>query len=398
MGSNQKEYYMSGVKTDIRFGMVYFAHFKNEDIIWGLLILGREAEIIDTDISIESTDDTDVEDLYNKLVEKKIDVALSFNFSPALSDACMKMGIIYVAWTYDAPIQMLFEKQVANNCNYIFSFDKKQIEQTKSLFDCNIFYLPLGSNITRNTSIEITERDRQRFSCDVSFIGRLYSESDYENTISWLGHDTRAELERLYKDVYGIWDGTERLYHRLSEDAKAEIYSIHGNMTGMDLDTLYTTALLVRKLAHRERLEMLTRLSKYNLYFFTYGTDIVIPGVVVKPPVNYLEELPNAYRFSKINMNITMRGITSGIPLRVFDIMGVGGFALTNYQLEVDELFSPGKDIEVYHDFDEMEEKVRFYLQHEDSRIKVAEAGAKTVREKYSIEKQVQKMLDVIAV
>ena len=91
-----------------------------------------------------------------------------------------------------------------------------------------------------------------------------------------------------------------------------------------------------------------------------------------------------------------MRGITSGIPLRVFDIMGVGGFALTNFQPEVTEIFLPGEDIEVYHDFDEMEEKVRFYLEHEDSRQKVAKAGAQLIRENYSIEKQISRMLGMI--
>ena len=70
---------------------------------------------------------------------------------------------------------MLFEKQVMNNCNYIFSFDKRQIEQTKKLFDCNIFYLPLGTNLTRNTAVEMNAVDRLRFACDISFIGNLYS-------------------------------------------------------------------------------------------------------------------------------------------------------------------------------------------------------------------------------
>ena len=130
---------MGVISANSRFGMVYFAHFKNEDIVWGLLLLGKEVEIIDTEIPVESTDESDISDLYRLLIANRIDVAVSFNFSPALSDACMRMGIIYIAWTYDAPIQMFFEKQVANNCNYIFSFDKKQIEQTRSLYDCNIY-------------------------------------------------------------------------------------------------------------------------------------------------------------------------------------------------------------------------------------------------------------------
>ncbi len=149
-------------------------------------------------------------------------------------------------------------------------------------------------------------------------------------------------------------------------------------------------------MANLERTEMLKRLSGLDLQFYTSDEGIQIPGVDVKGTLDNIEELPKAYHFSRINMNITMRGITSGVPLRVFDIMGMGGFALTNFQPEVPELFSPGKDIEVYHDFDEMEEKVSFYLSHEDARKKIARKGCETIKAKYTIEKQVAKILQIV--
>ena len=108
-----------------KFGMVYFNNFTNEDIVWGLLVLGREAEIIDSGLSRESTEEKDAALLEQMLKNAGIDVAVTFDFCPALSDACMKLGIPYIAWSFDAPIQMLYEKQVINNCNYIFTFDKK---------------------------------------------------------------------------------------------------------------------------------------------------------------------------------------------------------------------------------------------------------------------------------
>ena len=91
-------------------------------------------------------------------------------------------------------------------------------------------------------------------------------------------------------------------------------------------------------------------------------------------------------------MNITMPGITSGIPLRVFDIMGMGGFVLTNYQPEVEELFEIGKNIEVYHDFDEMADKVKFYSDNENARKIIALNGKKII-EGFSIEKRVREIL-----
>ncbi|MBP3197175.1 MAG: glycosyltransferase [Butyrivibrio sp.] len=379
-----------------KFGMIYFHNFSNEDIVWGLLLLGKDVEIISTDLERSSTSEEDAFFLSNELKEKEIDIAISYDFCPALSDACMKNGIKYVSWIFDSPLQMLFEKQVSNNCNYIFSFDKRQIEQTKSLFNCNIYYMPLGTNLTRNTAIEMNDADKHKFACDVSFIGNLYSEKEYKAALLTVSDKTKTELEYIWKNVYGKWDGTDRLYGQLTKNALEELKEKLGNSTAMDDDTLFVTALIVKAMAHKERKEMLERLSGYELYFYTNDKNVALSGVSTKGGLDYIEELPKAYRFSKINLNITMRGITSGIPLRVFDIMGMGGFTLTNYQPEVYELFSPGKDIEVYHDFSEMEEKVSYYLKNGNIREKIANAGAQTVKEKYSVENQVQKILEVV--
>ncbi len=66
---------------------------------------------------------------------------------------------------------------------------------------------------------------------------------------------------------------------------------------------------------------------------------------------------------------------------------------LTNYQPEVEELFTIGKDIEVYHSMDELEEKVLFYLTHENQRLKIAMNGYKTVTEKYSFENRLDTIM-----
>ncbi len=379
-----------------KYGMVYFNNFTNEDIVWALLALGKDADIVDTQLSRESTSEQDSEALAMKLREKNIDVAVTYDFAPALSDACMKLGIPYISWIFDAPIQMLYEKQVFNNCNYIFSFDKKQLRQLQEKGIKNTYYMPLGTNLMRNSAIEMTGADAKRFGCEVSFIGSLYSENAYGQAVSLVQPETVSEFERLIHDVLGKWDGEDRLYGKLSENTIGDIKRVFGNNTAMDDDALFTTALLVKHIATLERTEMLKRLSKHELQFYTSDSSVQIPRVRAMGPIDYIEELPKAYHFSRINMNITMRGITSGIPLRVFDIMGMEGFMLTNFQPEVSELFSPGKDIEVYHSFDEMEDKVDFYLSHEDERRKIARRGLETIKGNYTVEILVAKMLEIV--
>lgn len=70
--------------------------------------------------------------------------------------------------------------------------------------------------------------------------------------------------------------------------------------------------------------------------------------------MDYYTVMNKIFYLSKINLNITLPSIESGIPQRVLDIMGSGGFVLTNYQPEIEEVFEIGKDIEVFHTLEEL--------------------------------------------
>ena len=53
--------------------------------------------------------------------------------------------------------------------------------------------------------------------------------------------------------------------------------------------------------------------------------------------------MPKIFKCSKINLNMTLRSIKSGIPQRAFDIMGCGGFLMSNYQPELQNISYPGR-------------------------------------------------------
>lgn len=78
--------------------------------------------------------------------------------------------------------------------------------------------------------------------------------------------------------------------------------------------------------------------------------------------------------------------------------MGVGGFMLTNYQPEVEELFTIGTDIEVYKSLDELDDKVKYYLEHEDKRVKISLNGYRTVSEKYNYETAFKRIAQAVGI
>ena len=85
--------------------------------------------------------------------------------------------------------------------------------------------------------------------------------------------------------------------------------------------------------------------------------------------------MPYAFHYSKINLNPSLRIIQTGIPLRAFDVMGTGGFLLSNWQEELAEFYTDGEDLALYDSLPDAVEKAAFYLAHEEVRERIAQAG-----------------------
>ena len=384
----------------MKIGLLYLNEIKYDDLAYVFVKNNLDCEIIDTGISVDSTDSLDALKVSEILKENGIGIAITMDFCPAVSDACESSNVMYIAWVYDAPQQALYNRQITNSCNHIFSFDKEQVGEIIRLGAKDAVHFPLATNIYRNAALVINRGDEEKYGCDVSFIGSIYVDDYYDRIYEKSSDPSRKEMDEIIADSIGKWDGNNRIYRKLTNEAVAELTRLccfggrSDNEFVMDDDDYLAARLFARKLAYLERIDIAKRLSKYDFRLYTSSNDIEINGVKTFPALSYDEELPKAYHLSRINLNITLHSITSGIPLRVFDIMGVGGFMLSNYQPEIEELFSVGKEIEIYRSVDELEDKVKYYLSHEDKRVKISLAGYRKVSEKYSYDVRFSQMLD----
>ena len=109
-----------------------------------------------------------------------------------------------------------------------------------------------------------------------------------------------------------------------------------------------------------------------------------------------LTEMPVIFNSSRINLNFTSKSIRTGLPLRIFDILGSGGFCLTNYQSELTDIFTPGEHLDYYGSREELLEKSRYYLDHEKERKEIATAGYEDVKKKHTWDIRVQEMFALI--
>ena len=92
---------------------------------------------------------------------------------------------------------------------------------------------------------------------------------------------------------------------------------------------------------------------------------------------------------------MTNRPIRSGLPQRIFDIMGAGGFLLTNYQPELTEYFEIGKEVAVYESQQDLLEKIAYYLEHEDERVEIAANGRRAIEKNHQYAQRLQMMFEV---
>lgn len=150
-------------------------------------------------------------------------------------------------------------------------------------------------------------------------------------------------------------------------------------------------------LANLERTILINKAAeKYNTRLYTNEKDTSKIIADIHSPVDPESDMYKVFYSSRINLNITWRGIASGLPQRILDIGAVGGFIFTNCQKEIDDFFTVGKDIEVFHDMAEYEYKIAYYLSHERERLMVALGGYKKVQEIFNYRNIISKMLEIV--
>ncbi len=370
------------------------------DIIWGLLDLQlsvrrSEYRVPDTIYTEEELEKT-LQELGGE------DLVISQDFSAVVAEACHQRGLIYLSWVYDSPQMALFMKEALYDTNRIFAFDRMQQKRMKEQGLLHVYYQPMAANIGKLGGLVIEDEEIESYRTDILFVGNFYQDEGRSAYLSGLPRDIHEEVEKVLSGIYGTWEG-KRWFHPMDEqivcELKCHLKQAHLDSYRIDPGYLIETLILARELTSRERMEMLQRLSKqYEVTCYSAGTDPegALSEVRFRPPIEGEEEVFKAYYSAKINLNHTLTSIETGVPLRVFDILGVGGFVLSNDQEELHELFEVDKELVTFSSFEEMEEKAAFYLRHDDLRIRIGIAGYERVRDCYTYPIAMKTMLDTV--
>ncbi len=331
------------------------------------------------------------------VAEREIACVFSLQYYPILSNLCESLHLPYISWCCNTSAdQMLLTKSICNPCNIIFHGDSHWVAKLQRIGAKKVAYLPwaAGTPISFRTASSGTDKTASLAQT------RINADSGTEIDISLIDTADREAwdrylvlMARIHRRAKGFLDGLMQaqqaiygfpfLEYALNDavlDAMEAVLPLPGPRDSIaPREGLYARQILYPAITRREvdaALELLSRTSE--------GTKIRRIGCA--------EELPPA----KIYLLPAPRDIQNGIPAQAMEIMGSGGFLLTSFQSDYLRFFEPGKDYVYYESPEDMADKARYYLAHQEERQEIARHGQRTVMAGHTLAMRVQEMLSIL--
>ncbi len=366
--------------------------------------LGYTPEVYNERITQTQTDKGATDLLEEWLNSNNYICVMSYNFSPNIAEASYRTKNKYISWTWDAPLPSYNFIESKYDTNWTYVFDKTELTKLEKAQVKHVGYLPLATDVAFVDNISITDEDRQTYSNEISFIGQMYNETFLNQAFEKM-HSKDADIIKEYCINHTCdWTENNKMFEIVYKDFMSnhhykhkdrEFYEKNWGINELQYDADYYISGFFRSLAHKERVKILNELAKkFKVDIYTYGNTDELKNINIHEPVNNYLIAPKIFRLSKININITTHNIRTGVPLRVFDIMGARGFVLSNYQEEMDELFVPDKEIVYFKTLDELMEKTQYYLAHEEKRQQIALNGYNRVKKDYNYQNIINRFIE----
>ncbi|SFB95008.1 CgeB family protein [Butyrivibrio sp. YAB3001] len=387
-------------KTDIRILVVNPYSYINEDIVVALKSMYGDDHIeeikhVFKDAGIYEDEDF-AKSLKKKIEDMRCDVVISTNFFPIVATACNECAVPYIAWTYDTPMNVVPCEQMRYETNYIFLFDRMEMEKYRQMGYNRFWYMPLGVNTKKYERFKAS----QKYCHDIAFMGKMYK-SKLPMIRHGLSEGMLQYLDKLADTQYKIF-GKYIIEDMITDPIIDEINREHAAI-GYDLiiskqQLAYAMSEYVTYLDRMGLLEMMGR--RFQTHLYTYDIDdndkAFLKDVKIHGPVNYDTEMPILFKSAKISLSGSMRAARSAIPLRALDILGCGGFLLSSVQPELEEYFKDREEVVLFRSIEEAIDLAGYYLSHEDERIKIAQAGLNRVKKDFKYTDRLNKMIEQV--
>jgi len=222
-----------------------------------------------------------------------------------------------------------------------------------------------------------------------SFISRyLYSAYDYYFSSSFM---TVEKLKKKgFKRVEYIAFACDPEVHKFVNLTKEEKIKYNADINFMG--TFYF-----------ERLKYIKTLKNYDLKLWgkwwplfvkLYGLQEKYQGRGI-----YYKDFVKAFAAAKIVLNIHLPAMKYGgmkSNLRNFEAAGSKSFILCDNTVGIEDLFKPGKEIEIYNNKYELHEKINYYLKNPKKRQEIAENAQKRCYKEHTYKHRAKQILEIL--
>lgn len=338
------------------------------------LVIEREAEVGRDDF---------IEKLLKVLIEFKPDFILTVNHlgfdrEGIVTDLLTTFKIPFASWYVDSPLLIIkhYERNLSPYCT-IFLWDKDYVTDIEALGFDKVYYLPLATDPHIFRPVSPGKNPLSSQANDVSFVGNS------------MVRKIRKRMERM-----GLSDAEKGLVNELGRTyARSDARDV-GDILNREP---YAGNALVQAMNHGSRvdLETLVMWQATQIYRLNYiqalepfhptirgdsgWQTLLDDSFHLGPELSYYYDLNHFYNVSKINFNVTSTQMRTSVNQRVFDVPAAGGFLLTDYKGQLEELLEIGEGVVCYREREEVPELITFYLKHESARAKIARRGRKHI-------------------
>lgn len=381
-----------------KYRILYYTwhEYTFKDCVESMCNLGCTVDILSDCIQNYDKDEIFMAKLKNYITLHNYDCIFTFNYFPVISRTASSFKIRYISWVFDSPHLTLNSVTLTNDCNAIFLFDYSLYQKYRDKGVTTVYYMPLAYNHLR---VEKTiDTLTHHYSHDITFLGTLYDDQyDFFEQIKYLPPKLNGFIHAIIDAqqlIYGL-DICDLLFdHEKCNEMSSYVHIDMGDQFIDYRDELFRN-MIRKKTTVIERRQILSMIGQQ------YSIDLYSPKAPEHLPVNYngyaeyIHQMPEIFYTSKINLNITLRSILSGIPLRVIDILGSHGFLLTNYQSELAEYFINGEDLVWYESKEDLMDKLCFYLAHDSERECIAAHGNQKVQKFFTYSELLQRIFHI---
>ena len=247
-----------------------------------------------------------------------------------------KKGILLVQWYID-PVIPEWLPPFVRASDIFFTMSEGLVDEFRRLGAKNVFWLTQAFEPSFFEIKGITKEDEKYFSAEVSFVGNLGSKEQYLSR--------RGSLAKVIDSGVKLkWWGP-KIPRKLS-----------------------TIPLLIGKIGR------------------AYGGKFV-----------WGEEYAKVARLSKIFLAFdSMPHIRKSMSARMYTAAGCGAFYMCRHVDGIEAVLEPGREIVTFRSDDEMIDMIRYYLENDELRIKIAEAGQRRVLKNHTYEKRIKQMIEIV--